>query len=404
MRIALLLTALFVTVSSLRAEIPWNSDLKVAHQQAQAEGKLLLVHFESDNCVWCDRLEAGAFQSPDVAAVIHQAYVPVKINASKNKKLAEYFKVNRFPTDVVVDSSGAVHAHNVSPQAPLQYITMLQEAAAKSGRPIAGSGESIASQPIASPNQAALQTPQMPVAQPPAAALAQQTPPPAASVPPAVNTPPAAPGGYALPPAAGNLAAGSPASQFQLPNHAATQPPAVAPASAAISMPPSAPIHQNDGGLKSIAANNFAVADKPQVEPQSVAPAADSPATPPALAMDGYCPVTILDEMRWASGDKQYGAIHLGKLYLFTSADAQQKFLGDPEKYTPALGGMDVVRFFENQEQAEGNREFGLHHQGQLYFFTSEESLNRFFQSPDAYSMKAQGVMHQAMSQVRQLQ
>ncbi|QDV67852.1 YHS domain protein [Rosistilla carotiformis] len=400
MRIALSLAALLVIASGLRAEIPWNADLKVAHQQAQAEGKLLLVHFESDNCVWCDRLEAGAFQSPDVAAVIGQAYVPVKINASKNKKLAEYFKVNRFPTDVVVDASGAVHAHNVSPQAPLQYITMLQEAAAKGGRPIGPAGANIAQQ---APSPSQLQTPvvaQPPAAQPPAAAMAHQPMPAAENPPTAAN----AAGGFGMPPAAaGNFAANAPAGQFQLPSHSPLQAPSVSPVSAAITMPPSKPIQQNDGGAATMAANEFAIA------PQPKAPAADPtseavspPATPP-LAMDGYCPVAILDESRWVSGDKQFGAIHLGKLYLFGSAQSQAKFLADPEKYTPALGGMDVVKFFENQEQVEGNREFGLHHQGQLFFFTSEDSLKRFFQSPESYSVKAQDVMHQAVSQVRQL-
>ncbi|QDS86603.1 Thiol:disulfide interchange protein DsbD [Rosistilla ulvae] len=400
MRIALLLTALFVFAATVRAEIPWNADLKVAHQQAQAEGKLLLVHFESDNCVWCDRLEAGAFQSPDVAAVIQQAYVPVKINASKNKKLAEYFKVNRFPTDVVVDASGAVHSHSVSPQAPLQYITMLQEAATKGGHPIGAPAANIAQQQQA-PAQAALQSPaiaaQMPATPPTAAAPAGQ---PQQAV--AGNAPPAG-GGYALPPsAAGNVAANAPSNQFQLPSHSPLQAPPVTPVSAAISMPPSKPIHQNDGGAASIAANEFAT--NPTPEPASQAAATTpSPSAAPPLAMDGYCPVAILEETRWVSGDKQFGAIHLGKLYLFSSDQAQTKFLADPEKYTPALGGMDVVRFFENQEQLEGNREFGLHHQGQLYFFTSEDSLKRFFQSPESYSVKAQDVMHQAMSQVRQL-
>ncbi|WP_417739566.1 thioredoxin family protein [Rosistilla oblonga] len=390
MRIALLLTALFVFASSSQAEIPWNADLKVAHQQAQAEGKLLLVHFESDNCVWCDRLEAGAFQSPEVAAVIGQAFVPVKINASNNKKLAEYFKVNRFPTDVVVDASGAVHAHSVSPQAPLQYVTMLQEAAAKGGRPIgapaANPAANIAQQTPATPSPTSLQTPAV-AAQPPAAE----------------PTGPAS--GYGMPPSiAGNVAANAPQGQFQLPSHSGLQTPSVTPASAAISMPPSKPVQQNDGGAASIEANSFAATTATQ-EPAAPSPEPESPsvaATPP-LAMDGFCPVAILDETRWVSGDKQFGAIHLGKLYLFASAEAQTKFLADPEKYTPALGGMDVVRFFENQEQVEGTREFGLHHQGQLFFFTSEDSLKRFFQSPESYSVKAQGVMHQAMSQVRQL-
>ncbi len=65
------------------AEIPWQTQLKAAHAQAQSEGKMLLLHFYDDNCVWCERLEKGAFLSPEVQAAIQKSYVPVKIHAGK---------------------------------------------------------------------------------------------------------------------------------------------------------------------------------------------------------------------------------------------------------------------------------------------------------------------------------
>ena len=116
---------LLFSATTVRAEIPWNENLRTAHQQAEQEGKLLLLHFYTDNCHWCDKLEAGAFQSPQLSAAIEQHYIPVKIHAGKNPTLAKTFKVSRFPTDVIVSTDGTVLAHGVSPQAPQDYVGLL---------------------------------------------------------------------------------------------------------------------------------------------------------------------------------------------------------------------------------------------------------------------------------------
>lgn len=131
-QIALLAIASLVTTfacaKNAQAQIPWQNNLRTAHAQAQAEGKLLLLHFYSDNCPWCDKLDAGAFQDPAVAAAISGTYVPVKIHANSNPKLAEMFKVERFPSDVVVTIEGRTLAHSVSPQQSEKYIAMLRKA------------------------------------------------------------------------------------------------------------------------------------------------------------------------------------------------------------------------------------------------------------------------------------
>src|SRR6056297_1020123 len=115
---ALILTSLFLISSVAKAEIPWQDDLRSAHAQASAEGKLLLLHFYGDNCVWCDRLEAGAFQTPVVGDAIGSAFVPVKIHVGKNPKMAQMFKVRKLPTDVILTTDGEPLSHQTSPQNP----------------------------------------------------------------------------------------------------------------------------------------------------------------------------------------------------------------------------------------------------------------------------------------------
>src|SRR5205823_3446037 len=88
----------------------------------------------------------------------------------------------------------------------------------------------------------------------------------------------------------------------------------------------------------------------------------------PPIALDGFCPVTLLetvardpaDRSAWRKGDRQFGAIHRGRTYLFTSAEQQQKFLANPDAYAPALAGCDPVRYAERGEVVDGKRAYGL--------------------------------------------
>jgi len=125
-RLIAAIMVLFAT-SSAQAEIPWHVQLRDAHAVATKEGKPLLLHFYADNCTWCEKLEKGAFASPLVAAAIENDFVPVKVHANTSPSLAKMFKVDKFPTDVVVTSTGKTLSHSVSPQDVSRYVEMLQE-------------------------------------------------------------------------------------------------------------------------------------------------------------------------------------------------------------------------------------------------------------------------------------
>jgi len=310
---ALLLVA---TGGVARAEITWQSQLKTAHAQAQAEGKLLLLHFYDDNCVWCDRLEKGAFQDPSVAQAIQQNFVAVKIHAGTNPAIASTFKVSRFPTDVIVTTQAQVLSHTVSPQEPARYIAMLEQQAAT----LASNKSSIA-----------------------------------AATPPATNV-----------------------------SEVAVPPASVPAKTAAFTMPPAA------GQTAAIAAS--VRKSVPQAESVSSSPT-------PEMAMDGFCPVSLVEMDRWVEGDPQLGAIHLGRLYLFSDQLAKDKFLANPESYTPMLNGIDVVRFFEERKIVQGNREWGLKDpdHNRMYFFADEAALNHFYNYHTRYTEAAMTVMAKAI-------
>ena len=104
------------------------------------------------------------------------------------------------------------------------------------------------------------------------------------------------------------------------------------------------------------------------------------------LGLEGFCPVTLLQEEKWKEGDKRWGVRHRGRVYLFASPAAQQAFLSEPDRYCPALAGYDPVVFAETGQFANGFRRHGVRFYDQVFLFSSEDSLDRFWQDPSKFT------------------
>lgn len=412
--LSLLTSAAFLLAPAMaQAAIAWQGNLRNAHVQAQAEGKLLLLHFYTDNCVWCERLEEGAFQSPEVAKAISERFVPVKVHAAENPKLAQMFQVTKFPTDVVVTTRGQTLSHRVSPQDAGRYVEMLGQAASAHTPPGATRVAAAASGPAGS---------------------AQSSP-----SAPAVNATTAG-SRSSLPMSAGGTApsqAPSPAANPYPAQTASSAPNAAVESAAAARRHPSKPGSFAGGatgrmagarsegmvldrpGQSDFAAPETPVAETPEpanAAPQSPQPQAGSLAdankaapadlssesadeATPDLALQGFCPVSVIEEDRWVEGKAELGVIHLGKLYLFASEENREIFLADPIPYTPVLNEIDVVRFFEERRIVPGKREWGLKDpvHNRMFFFADEAAMEHFYVEHERYTDAAIEVMEQAV-------
>ena len=87
-------------------------------------------------------------------------------------------------------------------------------------------------------------------------------------------------------------------------------------------------------------------------------------ANPPqyAVGLDGYCPVQLMLAQKWVKGNERWGVIHREKTYLFSSVEALNIFMKDPDKYSPVLAGFDPVVFFHQGKLKPGSRKFGAFH------------------------------------------
>ena len=401
--------AIYLTVLTLAslgtqtasAQIAWVGKLRDAHTNAKQQGKLMLLHFYTDNCVYCDRLEAGAFQSASVSRAISQNFVPVKVHGAKNPKLAEMFKVSKYPTDVIVSTEGKALSHSVSPQQPDRYIAMLSGAQASYTK----SKTMLASRKQTTPSPAAaadLTASNIPPAVTAPAGI-QPTTPAYASKPPELAS---ASGGFAMP--AAGAKASTPVSKnlpVQIPGPGKTSV-AMATTTPTASLPSTGKSQQNrfvlpDADTLSASGQGLGLSAKSGAVSATLAGArtnsmtlpsagkelANTVTAKPELAIQGYCAVSVVNDGEWLEGKPELGVIHLGKLYLFSDKAAMDLFLADPIPFTPMLNEIDVVRFFEEKKIIQGKREWGVIDpvHNRMFFFADEAAMLHFEQEFTRY-------------------
>ncbi|MDB4338918.1 thioredoxin family protein [Rubripirellula sp.] len=424
---------LLLVASHSQAEIGWQTDLRAAHSMAQQQGKPLLLHFYADQCFWCDKLEKGALSSPMVGDAIKENFIPVKVDLNTSPKLAEMFKVSKFPSDVIVTSTGKTISHSVSPQDASRFVEMLDNAmetlieASPSESQIAT--ENSPSEPDPEPkaplqkNYATLGQPTknaMPSKQateeitPPGYATSEIPVSPSQTINPA-NTDEES----ALTDSVTTASPSSEGNHLTLPNDALPSATASSDSSAKPDTEMTLLLHKDPvthqassptlstkaQDTDSQLANAEGIAMPPDTESTSSngtaqAPDADN-ATPPELALDGFCPVSVIDEDQWVEGQPEISAVHLGRLYLFASEEKMKLFLADPNPFTPVLNEIDAVVFFEERRIVPGKREWGMKdpiHQ-RMFFFSDEASMNHFYQQYERYAQSAIDLMDEAIQE-----
>jgi YHS domain-containing protein/thioredoxin-related protein len=412
-----------------QTRIPWLQNLQEAQQIANQERRLLLIHFYSDTCPPCRKLEQVVFPNPEVCRVMSMNYIPVKVNGERDRDTAKQYQVDRWPTDVIADAQGRVVYKTISPQDPTRYAQLLNAVAADfraTMAPVAAAGrDSPLVDPAAGYALAAYNNRPDSRAAPAYPAVDPRTGP---------ENSPAGPGqSYAardadpylaqvrtstdagLPPS--NSAAPMPREQVNpyvgqyAPASAANGPPQEhaynlrsswspppteggatpeRPASQAVTMP----TNDNTPPRQAWQENRFVSNQSaPEASGASAPPPAAGALADPPQAMDGFCPVTLLEQERWVKGDPRWGAVHRGCVYLFLSQQHQQRFLSDPDRYSPVLSGFDPARYIDRGDLVAGQRAHGMWFRGKTYLFADEQSLDRFSRAPEFYAQRAHEIM-----------
>jgi thioredoxin-related protein len=98
----------------------WSNDAEAAKAQAKRENKVVLLDFTgSDWCSWCIKLKKEVFDQPEFAEFARANFVLVEVDfphhnvmspaqQQANRKLANAYHVNSYPSIVLVDGDGHV--------------------------------------------------------------------------------------------------------------------------------------------------------------------------------------------------------------------------------------------------------------------------------------------------------
>ncbi len=423
-QVTVLAVVVAASVTHAQAEEGWRwaRNLEEARTLAAESNRLVLVHFSGTNCPPCQRLEKEVFAQPTFGQSLASQYVGVKINADLYPATARKFRVESWPTDVIITPDGEVVDRLISPRTMAGYTATMAQIASDFGhqsavaaspyqRPVVSYGEVRSTAPAQQPT-----APAAPVAQqsPPQRYTSPVAPPDTANVaPPHVEdryadyynrpaqeqAPPAVQpdrySNYQVDTAAPVGPAAPVMNDRYADQYASQQATAVAPQMS----PNYAPLQQQvmappaqTMGPPAAAMSPGAVAANPYVQGPSATPPTRGGITqdqlPPGaapLAMDGHCPVTLVEQQRWVLGDVRWGISHEGRTYLFTSAAERDKFWQQPNRFSPVMAGNDPVLATDHGQMLAGRREHGLFVNGRIYLFVSEESLAQFERNRERY-------------------
>ncbi|MFO0871970.1 MAG: thioredoxin family protein [Pirellulales bacterium] len=368
------------------AQLAWLDNLDAALAQAAAERKLVLVHFWNDNCPPCVGVERNVLSRPDVQQAIGSQFVPVKIKVDDQPQLAQRFRVDRWPTDLILSANGQELYRTVSSQNAQQYLAVLTRVSESTRAALSATQEVARSANSWSERMATM-----------------------------------VPGGRAAPATGANAnfqaQAGQPTgdtaarSSFQasLPERSPfPAPPSAAPqAQPNTATPPSferlgtspraanAPLAGGAPPVGALPAGPGAAPVAPGLPPSASPPAGPTAGAAP-LGLEGFCPVTLQETRRWRRGDARWGVIHRDRTYLFAGPEEQRRFLENPDRFAPMLSGYDPVRYLEQGQLVDGRRQHGVWFHQQMFLFADEASLERFWKSPEAFIPRVEQAMRAA--------
>ena len=109
-------------------EVVWESSLPAALERAGKEGKLVLVNFYADWCVWCKRLESTTLRDVKVASVLQNKVVPLSLDVEGDgKELSNEYQVDGLPTIIVLDAGGREIGRIPGYMPPAAFLARVEE-------------------------------------------------------------------------------------------------------------------------------------------------------------------------------------------------------------------------------------------------------------------------------------
>ena len=126
--IGLLLALFFVATRPVPPPPGWGTDYATAFAEAAGANKKLVIAFHMPGCPPCTVMDRTTLKSEAVAQAL-DAYVPVRVDVSKEVTLANRFGVYATPVYAIVDSQGRLLSRREGAQSVESFVRFLAEVA-----------------------------------------------------------------------------------------------------------------------------------------------------------------------------------------------------------------------------------------------------------------------------------
>jgi thioredoxin-like negative regulator of GroEL len=90
------------------SEVRWRGDYNQARREALDKGLPLVIDFGTKTCRYCILLDQTTFRDPKVVGLMNDRFVPLKIDADVEVKLAYDLRIASYPTVVLASPDGTI--------------------------------------------------------------------------------------------------------------------------------------------------------------------------------------------------------------------------------------------------------------------------------------------------------
>ncbi|MBW3541374.1 MAG: thioredoxin family protein [Planctomycetes bacterium] len=126
-----------------------------------------------------------------------------------------------------------------------------------------------------------------------------------------------------------------------------------------------------------------------QAPPAAPLDADDAPVSAPRPEPEpdfgGYCLVSMLDERKFRQGDAEYTLEYRGRRLRFVSADHQERFARDPQRYWPVGDGWCAISRSGEMQPRECDAKTAVIFRGRLWMFADRTLQRKFYDNPAAH-------------------
>ena len=116
----------FIQSVATAQDVKWRYDYNAARREAEQKSLPLVVDIGTENCFWCNKLDAITFHDPAVAECINSKFIPLKVDAHRNAVLSDALRIQAFPTVVLAASDGKILATLEGYMEPIRFHEQLQ--------------------------------------------------------------------------------------------------------------------------------------------------------------------------------------------------------------------------------------------------------------------------------------